>query len=232
MSPKHVKPFISKQKTDANDAIGIAIASSQISMSLCQVKTVEQPSLQSLQVSRKWFDKTITSQGNHMRALCYEFGATIAKSKVALGNRILALLNDEDIALPHAIKRILGVLWEQYTTLSEQKNTLTKQIEVAAADLPQCQQLMKIEGIGSIGAVGLVSSLGDGGGLKMGGMHQSILGPHRNSLVVEGKSSCWALINMGVTKRYAQFFIKGQCLLFHDCQTLLKHTSNNGSLSL
>jgi transposase len=90
MSPKHVKPFISKQKTDANDAIGIAIASSQISMPLCQVKTVEQQSLQSLQLSRKWFDKTITSLGNHMRALCYEFGATIAKSKVALRHRILA----------------------------------------------------------------------------------------------------------------------------------------------
>jgi transposase len=173
MSPKHVKPFISKQKTDANDAIGIAIASSQISMPLCQVKTVEQQSLQSLQVSRKWFDKTITSLGNHMRALCYEFGATIAKSKVALRHRILAWLDDEDIALPHAIKRILGVLWEQYTTLSEQKNTLTKQIEVAAADSPQCQQLMKIEGIGSIGAVGLVSSLGDGRGFK-NGRHASV----------------------------------------------------------
>ena len=32
MSPKNVKPFISKQKTDANDAIGIAIASSQPNM--------------------------------------------------------------------------------------------------------------------------------------------------------------------------------------------------------
>jgi transposase len=95
MSPKHVKPFISKQKTDANDAIGIAITSSKISMPLCQVKTVEQQSLQSLQVSRKWFDKTITSLGNHMRALCYEFGVTTAKSKVALRHRIMALLDDE-----------------------------------------------------------------------------------------------------------------------------------------
>jgi transposase len=87
MSPKHVTPFISKQKTNANDAIGIAIASSQISMQLCQVETVEQQYLQSLQVSRKLFDKTITSRGNHMRALCFEFGATIAKSKVALRHR-------------------------------------------------------------------------------------------------------------------------------------------------
>jgi transposase len=57
MSPKYVKPFISKQKTDANDAD--VIASFQISMPLCQVKTVEQQSLQSLQVSRKWFDKPL-----------------------------------------------------------------------------------------------------------------------------------------------------------------------------
>jgi transposase len=137
------------------------------------MKTVEQQSVQSLQVSRKWFDKTITSLGNHMRALCYEFGATIAKSKVALRHRILALLDDEDMALPYAIKRILGVLREQYTTLSEHKNTLTTQIEVAAADSPQCQPLMKIEGIGKIRAVGLVSSLGDGRGFK-NGRHASV----------------------------------------------------------
>ncbi|WP_297823822.1 hypothetical protein [uncultured Paraglaciecola sp.] len=40
--------------------------------------------------------QTITLFGNQMRALCYELGATIAKSKVALRHRIVALLDDEN----------------------------------------------------------------------------------------------------------------------------------------
>jgi hypothetical protein len=42
--------------------------------------------------------QTITLFGKHMRALCYEFGTTIAKSKVVLRHRIVALLDDENIA--------------------------------------------------------------------------------------------------------------------------------------
>lgn len=173
MSPKHVKPFISKQKTDANDAIGIAIASSQVNIPICQVKTIEQQALQSIQVSRKWLDKTLTSLGNHSRALCYEYGVVIAKSKASLRQKMVALLDDSDTSLPPAIKAILVVLWEQYCVLEQHKKTLTQQVERAANDSEQCQRLIKVEGIGKIGAVGLVSSLGDGRGFK-NGRHASV----------------------------------------------------------
>ncbi len=32
MAPKKVKPYVSQQKTDANDAVGIAVASTQLGM--------------------------------------------------------------------------------------------------------------------------------------------------------------------------------------------------------
>ena len=45
MPANKVKPFIGSQKTDANDAMGIAVASTQITMTFCPVKSIEQQSL-------------------------------------------------------------------------------------------------------------------------------------------------------------------------------------------
>ncbi|KZN44880.1 hypothetical protein N476_26020, partial [Pseudoalteromonas luteoviolacea H33] len=57
---EHVKPYISKQKTDANDAIGIAIAAIQPNMPFSPVKNIEQQILQTFTVSRKFLDKQLT----------------------------------------------------------------------------------------------------------------------------------------------------------------------------
>lgn len=53
MAPKKVKPYISNQKTDANDAVGIAVTSTQLGMNFCQVKTLSQQNIQTIQISRK-----------------------------------------------------------------------------------------------------------------------------------------------------------------------------------
>ncbi len=74
ISPKKVKAFLQGQKTDANDALAIAIASTQPGMIFSPVKTVEQQSLQTLETSRKFLDKELTALGNHLRAFVYEYG--------------------------------------------------------------------------------------------------------------------------------------------------------------
>ena len=58
IAPKAVKPYVSGQKTDANDAIGIAVASQQLGMSFCPIKSVEQQTLLSVDTSRKFLDKS------------------------------------------------------------------------------------------------------------------------------------------------------------------------------
>lgn len=77
MAPKAVKPYVSKQKTDANDAIGIAVASQQLGMRFCVIKNLEQQTLQSVEISRKFLDKSKTALSNHIRGLFYEFGIVV-----------------------------------------------------------------------------------------------------------------------------------------------------------
>lgn len=109
MSPKHVKLYVSKQKTDVNDAIGISIATIQPNMPLSLVKNIEQQILQTLTVSRKLLYKQLTQLGNHIRALFYEYGHTIARSKKALKE---ALLESND--LPEILSQLLNILKAQY----------------------------------------------------------------------------------------------------------------------
>ncbi len=167
--PAHkVKPFISEQKTDANDTLGIAVASSQINMTFCPVKTIEQQSMQSINISRKFLEKTQTATSNHIRALCYEFGIRIGLGKKNLKTSIAQLMSAEDEQLPPTIKDLLIPLWASYKNTEEQFETVTKTLKGTAKQTDTCQRLMKLEGVGPICAVGLVASLGDGSGFKNG----------------------------------------------------------------
>ncbi|AOT06764.1 IS110 family transposase [Pseudoalteromonas luteoviolacea] len=154
MSPKHVKPYISKQKTDANDAIGIAIAAIQPNMSFSPVKNIEQQILQTLTVSRKFLDKQLTQLGNHIRALFYEYGITIPRSKKAL-KRVLTERND----LPEVLLPLLSVLKAQYQHIEQSLNDVTKNLELLVSQNEQCQRVIALEGVGVLGAAGLIASL-------------------------------------------------------------------------
>jgi transposase len=67
ISPKKVKGFLQGHKTDANDALAIAIASIQLGMRFSQIKTEEQQSLQTLETSRKFLDKELVALNNHIQ---------------------------------------------------------------------------------------------------------------------------------------------------------------------
>ena len=54
ISPKKVKAFLQGQKTDANDALAIAIASIQLGMVFSQLKSEEQQTVQTVEKSRKF----------------------------------------------------------------------------------------------------------------------------------------------------------------------------------
>jgi len=63
-----VKAFVQGQKTDANDALSIAIAAIQAGMIYGLLKKEDQQILQTLETSRKFLDKELTALGNHVRA--------------------------------------------------------------------------------------------------------------------------------------------------------------------
>ena len=68
INPKKVKAFLQGQKTDANDALAIAMAATQFGVRYSLVKSEEQQMLQTLETSRKFLDRKLTALNNHIRA--------------------------------------------------------------------------------------------------------------------------------------------------------------------
>jgi transposase len=168
ISPKKVKGFLQGHKTDANDALAIAIASTQFGMIFSQIKEEEQQSLQTLETSRKFLDKELTALNNHIRAYLYEYGITMNRGRKSLRKAIVIVLDDLDTRLPICLKNTLRLLWERYQLTLDQLKEADKYKAALVKQLEPCQRLMDLEGIGNVCASMLYANIGDGREFKNG----------------------------------------------------------------
>jgi transposase len=162
ISPKKVKGFLQGHKTDANDALAIAIASTQFGMKFSQIKEEDQQSLQTLETSRKFLDKELTALNNHIRAYLYEYGITMKRGSKSLREAIVIVLDDLDTRLPMCLKNTLKLLWERYKLTIAQLKEAEKHKAVLVKQLEPCKRLMDLEGIGNVCASMLYANIGDG----------------------------------------------------------------------
>ena len=168
ISPKKVKAFLQGHKTDANDALAIAIASVQFGMRLSQIKTEEQQALQTLETSRKFLDKELIALNNHIRAYLYEYGITLRRGHKSLRETMAIVLDNLDTRLPICLKNTLSLLWERYKITVEQLTEAEKYKANFVKQLEPCQRLMDLEGIGKVCASMLYANIGDGREFKNG----------------------------------------------------------------
>lgn len=168
ISPKKVKAFLQGHKTDANDALAIAIASTQFGMIFSQIKNEEQQSLQTLETSRKFLDKELTALNNHIRAYLYEYGITINRGCKGLRTTVAIVLDDIDTCLPMCLKHTLKLLWDRYKLTAEQLKEAAKNKASLVTQLEPCQRLKDLEGVGNVCASMLYTSIGDGREFKNG----------------------------------------------------------------
>ncbi len=96
ISPKIVKGFLQGHKTDANDALAIANALLQIGLKSSKPKDEEQQTIQTLETSRVYLSRSITSLSNHLRAMPYEYGIVSARGVKALTTVVQDTLNDAE----------------------------------------------------------------------------------------------------------------------------------------
>lgn len=168
ISPKKVKGYLQGQKTDANDAVAIAVASTQVGMRFSPVKDEVQQSLQTLETSRRFLSKELTALSNHIRAYLYEYGITINKGRKSLGAAIPVVLDDDDIRLPQCLKSTLLLLWERYTMTESQLKMAEKSKAALVKQLEPCKRLLDLESVGNVCAAMLYTALGDGSEFKSG----------------------------------------------------------------
>lgn len=168
ISPKKIKAFLQGHKTDANDALAIAVAAMQPGMVFSRIKTQEQQALQTLEKSRKFLDKELTALGNHIRAYLYEFGITTSKGRKSLRQTVAHVLDELDERLPRCLKSTLRQLWSRYTATIEQLKSAEKAKAALVNQIEPCRRLLDLEGVGPVCASMLYTSIGDGSDFRNG----------------------------------------------------------------
>jgi transposase len=196
ISPRKVKAFLQGHKTDANDALAVAIAATQFGMVFSQIKAEEQQSLQTLETSRKFLDKELTALNNHLRAYLYEYGITMNRGRKSLRATIVMVLDDLDTRLPQCLKNTLKTLWERYQLTVVQLKETEKYRAALVKQLAPCKRLMELEGIGEVCAAMLYASMGDGSEFKNGRQASVYIG-----LTPKQYSSGGKIIMLGIDKR-------------------------------
>ena len=161
LDPLFVKAFRQGQKTDANDAIAIAIASKVPNVRTCKILSIEEQALQSLSKVRALADKQKIQLSNQIRGLLLEFGIVINQSEAAFKAAIPDILEDAENTLPLELKHALALTYALYQQQCDNKVELQKQIERIVKQNDGCQRLMALEGVGPITAIELLSFLGD-----------------------------------------------------------------------
>ena len=209
ISPKKVKAFLQGHKTDANDALAIAIAATQCGMVFSQIKEVEQQSLQTLETSRKFLDKELTALNNHIRAYLYEYGITMNRGRKSLRETIVIVLDDLDTRLPMSLINTLRLLWERYKLTVAQLKESEKYKAALVKQSEPCNRLMDLEGIGDVCAAMLYASIGDGKEFKNGRQASVYVGLTPKQHSSGGKTYMMGIDKMGGNKELRAALYQG-----------------------
>jgi transposase len=168
MAPQLVKPYVSRQKNDANDAEGICEAVGRPKMRFVAVKTVAQQEVQAAHRIRSELIRRRTAKANQIRGLLAEFGLVVGRRIEVLRRALPELLEDGDNGLSGGMRRLFDGLRRDLVQLDERVAEVEAVIVAEARTNEACVRLQTIPGIGPLTASALVSAVGDGRQFKNG----------------------------------------------------------------
>jgi len=163
LSPKAVAPFRQGHKTDKNDAQAIAVAACQPHVRRVAPKSIEQQGLQSIERMRQHRVDHITATSNLLRSVLMEFGLVIAKGYRALRQAIPRLLEQADNELPEPLRHEIVTLYNSLCQEQAALRELEQRLDGLIKQQAECQQLLQLEGVGPVNALGLFLVLGERG---------------------------------------------------------------------
>jgi transposase len=176
INPVYVKPYVKRNKNDANDAAGIAAAARDPDMRFCEVKTEAQQDMQSVHRIRSLLVQQRTALANQIRGLLAEYGIAIPQGTSQIRNKLPEILGMNPNDMGGLILGCLMELHERFIFLDQKIAYYDKKIETLFKDNEACQRLEKIPGIGILGATMLASILRNGAAFKNGRHFSAFLG--------------------------------------------------------
>jgi transposase len=221
---QHVKPFVGKQKNDANDARAIAEAACRPQLYLVPVKTIEQQDIKVVRSSRERLVKVRTALVNHLRGHCGEYGVVMPQGIGQFRKRVASVLEDADNGISVTMREILSQGYEEFVELDDKIKALEKQQQQLCQTNEDYGRLLEIPGVGPMNAAAIISEIGDGSQFSSGREYAAFCG-----LVPRQHSSGEKTIMSGITKNGNRQL---RTLLVHSARTLVRYMEKkNDALS-
>jgi transposase len=212
--PAYVKPYVKRNKNDANDAAGIAAASRDPDMRFSAIKTEAQQDVQSVHRIRSLLIQQRTALANQIRGLLSEYGIVIPKGISHARNSLPEILGNNPNNMSSMMLDCLLELYENFQRLDEKIVTYDKKIKILFKANERCKRLAEIPGIGELGATILASVLGNGSSFKNGRHFAAFLG-----LVPKQHSSGGKECLLGISKGGDTYI---RTLLIHGARAVLR----------
>jgi len=152
IAPIYVKPFVKRQKNDANDAEAIAEAASRPTMRFVTVKSREQQSRAIVFRTRDLLVRQRTQLINALRGHLAEFGIVAPQGAVSV-RKLAVALDIQGDALPEPVREVGKIYLDQIETSNLRIAELEKQVRRSAAESDVATRLQTMPGVGPITAM-------------------------------------------------------------------------------
>lgn len=166
ISPRKVRPFVQRNKTDAADAQAIWTDCQQPEMRFVPVKTEAQQVVLSLHRMRSQLMKTRIMQTNELRGLLYEFGIVLPQGHAALLKALPDAMHDARTRLPAMLMDSLDEQLRRIQQLQSDISLIERRLSQQMREIPACKAVAEIPGVGLLTATAVVASMGTPTGFK------------------------------------------------------------------
>ena len=200
-------------KNDKNDCISIYTAAHNPSTHCVPIRSLEQQDLATMHTLRQGYVKQRTELANRIRGLAMEYGVKFPKGINRLRQQVPEALEDADNGLTFIVRASLRNLLDQLLALDPLVTQITQAIEDLARQIEPCRRLVKLPGVGWLGASALYVRLGDGSAYRCGRNASASLGLVPSHSGSGGKNTLGGITKCG--DRYLR------CLLVHGARSVV-----------
>lgn len=154
IAPQYVKPYVKRQKNDANDAEAIAEAASRPTMRFVATKSAEQQGQAMVLKTRDLLTGQRTQTINALRGHLAEHGIVAPKGPQHLPRLERTVAGNAE-RLPPEVTGLCQMFFDLIAGLSERIDELTRQLREIARRNDVARRLMTVPGIGPVTAVSI-----------------------------------------------------------------------------
>jgi len=172
MAPRFVAAYRRSGKNDGNDAEAICEAVQRPSMRFVPIKSVEQQAILTMHRVRQGFIEERTAAINRIRGLLAEFGVVLPARAIEVKRRAREAAED----LPHMARSSIEDLISHLAVLDERIASQDRQLEALARSDETVKRLMTVPGVGPLGALATVATVGHAHEFKDGRQFAAWLG--------------------------------------------------------